>query len=88
VDPAVTNVNQPLPEPEKKPIHARSVTLASDTLGVVAKLDLIEAQGLRATPVDYKRGRPRYSPDGTLSAWEPERVQICLQALVLRELAR
>jgi CRISPR-associated protein Cas1 len=66
-------------------IHARSVTLASDTLRVVAKLDLIEAKGDRATPVDYKKGSPRYGDDGTLSAWKPERIQICLQALVLRE---
>ncbi len=33
-------------------IHARSVTLASDALGVVAKLDLVEASGDVATPVD------------------------------------
>lgn len=66
-------------------IHARSVTLASDHLRVVAKLDLVEATGNQATPVDYKKGRPRYAEDGTLSAWKPERVQICLQALVLRE---
>jgi len=66
-------------------IHARSVTLASDALQVVAKLDLIEAKGNLATPVDYKKGSPRYNEDGTLSAWKPERVQICLQALVLRE---
>ena len=66
-------------------IHCRSVTLASDTLGVVAKLDLVEGNGTRVTPVDYKRGKPRRSSDGSLSAWKPERVQICLQALVLRE---
>lgn len=66
-------------------IHARSVTLASDTLGVVAKLDLIEAIGNRATPVDYKKGSPRYREDGSLSAWEPERIQVCLQVLILRE---
>lgn len=77
--------DEPSPKMEETPIHARSVTLASDVLGVVAKLDLIEAQGVRATPVDYKRGRPKYAVDGTLSAWEPERVQLCLQALVLRE---
>ena len=65
-------------------IHARSVTLASDSLGVLAKLDLIEGEGTRVTPVDYKRGQPRYE-DGKLSAWKPERVQICLQALILRE---
>ena len=66
-------------------IHARSVTLASDRLGVVAKLDLIEAKGGRATPVDYKKGRPRQGTDGSLSAWDPERIQLCLQAIVLRE---
>ncbi len=69
---------------EPRPIHARSVTLASDSLGVVAKLDLVEATGSQATPVDYKRGRPRRAMDGTLEAWEPERVQICLQALAHR----
>ncbi len=74
----------PQPEVAEK-IHARSVTLASDTLGVVAKLDLVEAQGILATPVDYKKGKPRRGSDGTLTAWNPERVQICLQAIVLRE---
>jgi len=66
-------------------IHARSVTLSSDSFGVIAKMDLIEVQGNVATPVDYKRGAPRKMPDGTLEAWDPERVQLCVQALVLRE---
>ncbi|TVP98923.1 MAG: CRISPR-associated endonuclease Cas1 [Planctomycetaceae bacterium] len=69
----------------EKPVHARSVTLASDSLQVVAKLDLVEASGNRATPVDYKKGHPRVGRDGMPSAWDPERVQLCLQALVLRE---
>jgi CRISPR-associated protein Cas1 len=66
-------------------IHARSVTLSSDALGIIAKMDLIEVQGNVATPVDYKRGAPRKMPDGSLEAWDPERVQLCVQALVLRE---
>jgi CRISPR-associated protein Cas1 len=66
-------------------IHARSVTLSSDSFGIIAKMDLIEVQGNLATPVDYKRGAPRKLPDGTLDAWDPERVQVCVQALVLRE---
>ena len=70
---------------ERKTVHARSVTLGSDALGVVAKLDLVESSGGRATPVDYKRGSPRRNPDGTLSAWDPERIQICVQGLLLRE---
>ena len=43
--------------PEK--IHARSVTLASERLRVIAKMDLVEAEGQVVTPVDYKHGRPR-----------------------------
>ena len=80
-----------LPEEVSEPpvalekIHARSVTLASDELHVVAKLDLVEGTGQRVTPVDYKRGSPKRARDGTLTAWDPERVQICLQALILRE---
>lgn len=70
---------------EQKNIHARSVTLHSDHYGVIAKLDLIEAKGNVATPVDYKRGSPKKMEDGSLSAWDPERVQVCVQALVLRE---
>lgn len=66
-------------------IHARSVTLASDTHRVLAKLDLVEAHGLTATPIDYKRGSPRIAEDGTPTAWEPDQVQICVQALVLRD---
>ncbi len=81
---AVLNAADTQPTKEE-PIHARSVTLASDTLGVVAKLDLIEGTGTRVTPVDYKRGSPRVDGEGKLSAWDPERVQLCLQALILRE---
>ncbi len=75
--------NQPPSAPE--PIHARSVTLASERYGVLAKLDLVEADGDLATPVDYKAGAPRKLEDGSLGAWEPEQVQLCIQALVLRE---
>lgn len=66
-------------------IHSRSVTLSSDELGLIAKLDLIEAEGDLATPVDYKRGSPRVDREtGELGAWDADRVQLCVQALVLR----
>ena len=70
---------------ERETIHARSVTLSSSRYGIVAKLDLVEATGNVATPVDYKRGSPRKLDDGSLVPWDPERVQLCAQALVLRE---
>lgn len=65
-------------------IHARSVTLSSERLRVIAKLDLVEAEGTFATPVDYKHGAPREGKDG-IEMWPADRVQIALQAIVLRE---
>src|SRR3546814_4781814 len=38
-------------------IHARSVMVSSNRLGLVAKMDVIEGEGGRVSPVDYKRGR-------------------------------
>ncbi len=70
---------------EQPRLHARSVTLASDRHQVLAKLDLVEASGTVATPIDYKRGRPKIGDDGSPTAWEPEQVQLCVQAFVLRE---
>jgi len=71
-------------ESEEK-IHARSVTLSSERLKVIAKLDLVEAEGDAATPVDYKHGAPREGVDGVIEMWAPDRVQLALQAIVLRE---
>ena len=62
-------------------IHARSVLLSDEGLGAIARIDLVEAQGRRATPVDYKRGAVPNVPEG---AYEPERVQLCVQGLLLR----
>ena len=38
-------------------IHVRSVTLSSDRLGLIAKLDLVEVEDGSVVPVDYKRGK-------------------------------
>jgi CRISPR-associated protein Cas1 len=67
-------------------IHSRSVELASETHRLIAKMDLVEADGDLVTPVDYKRGSPREDKaTGQLVAWEPDRVQLAVQAIVLRE---
>jgi CRISPR-associated protein Cas1 len=63
-------------------LHARSVYLSAPKVGLVARIDLVEAVGTEVTPVDYKRGRAPDVPEG---AWEPERVQVCAQGLVLEE---
>jgi CRISP-associated protein Cas1 len=65
-------------------IHTRSVTLSSQRLRVIAKLDLIEVEDGMVTPVDYKHGKPKEEKDG-LSLWAPDRVQLALQGLILRE---
>ncbi len=65
-------------------VKARSVTVASIDEGVVAKVDLLEAEGGTVTPVDYKRGSPpdpgRYPGD----VWPADRVQSAAQVLALR----
>ncbi len=63
-------------------IHARSVTLSSNRLGIIAKLDLIESEGNQVTPVDYKRGKRPHVPQG---AYDPERIQLCCQGMLLAE---
>ncbi|NEV60669.1 CRISPR-associated endonuclease Cas4g/Cas1g [Thiorhodococcus minor] len=68
-------------EPEEK-IHARSITLSSNRLGLIAKMDLIEGEGSRVTPVDYKRGKRPHVAHG---AYDPERVQLCVQGMILGE---
>lgn len=67
-------------EPEKT--HARSVTLSSTHLGLIAKMDLIEAEGRVVTPIDYKRGKRPHIKQG---AYDPERVQLCVQGMILEE---
>lgn len=62
-------------------IHARSVTLSDNALGAIARIDLLEGRGNVVTPVDYKHGKAPDVPEG---AWEPERVQVCIQGLLLR----
>ena len=61
---------------------ARSVELSSKALNLVAKMDLVESEGGIVTPVDYKRGKRPHVPR---KAYDPERVQLCAQGLLLRE---
>ena len=75
-----------LPEPgelsEEEKIHVRSITLSSNRLGLIARIDLVEVDDNTAMPVDYKRGKRPHVAKG---AYDPERVQLCVQALLLEE---
>ena len=61
--------------------QARSVELASERLGITARLDLLEATGGGVVPVDTKKGHPR--PGG--GPWEADAIQLCAQVLLLRD---
>ncbi len=67
---------------EQVRLHSRSILIGSDRIGATARIDLIETDNGAVVPVDYKRGAAPDLPEG---AWEPERVQVCLQGLLLRE---
>lgn len=70
----------PLPG-EGDVIAARSVELASERLGIIAVIDLLEGVDGGVIPVDTKKGRP--DTDGR--PWEADAVQVCAQVLLLRE---
>lgn len=74
-----------LPDPDADDfveVEARSVLLSAPVEGLIARMDIVEAEGNRVVPVDYKHGR---APEGELEVWESDRAQIAAQALVLRE---
>jgi CRISPR-associated protein Cas1 len=74
----------PLPEPDLlEPgdrISARGVMMSAPGWGLIARIDLLEGDGSTVRPVDYKKGAP-----GQHGPWEPDRVQLCVQGLILRE---
>ena len=45
-------------------------------------MDVIEGQGRRVVPIDFKRGKRPHTAAG---AHDPERVQVCAQALILED---
>lgn len=59
-----------------------SVLLSAPAEGLIARIDLVRSVGGFVIPIDYKRGRV---PQTEQRAWEPERVQVCAQGLILRE---
>src|SRR5690606_35689058 len=82
VDRPSGNLPRPNESDGQERLHARSITLSSNRLGLIAKMDLVEAEGNRVTPVDYKRGKRPHVAKG---AYDPERVQLCVQGLILEE---
>jgi len=83
-----------------KPKSVRKLTLTSKTLGLTATLDIAEISGKVAVPVEYRKGRPKRTalapppddpgeaeepPLSRPEAWPTDRVQVGLQAILLKE---
>ena len=69
-------------EEEPAPFQIRALTLSSERLGLTGKLDVVEGAGRHAIPVELKRGARPHVAQG---AHDPERVQLCAQALLLED---
>lgn len=67
---------------DERPTVTRSVVLGSTSLGLTGKLDLVSTADDEAVPVETKRGRV---PNNEERSYEPERVQLMAQGLLLRE---
>ncbi|MGE0323899.1 MAG: CRISPR-associated endonuclease Cas1 [Polyangiaceae bacterium] len=80
--PKVLKAKGKVDEVPERPYQARSVALSSAELGVTAKIDLVDVDGDRVMPIEYKRGRAPSVPEG---AYLPERAQLCVHVLLLRE---
>lgn len=73
---------EPRPKKKEGAIHRRSVMWSSERLGITGRLDLLEEkEGGEAYPVEYKKG---YKPNGR-EPWRNDKVQLCAQALLMRE---
>jgi CRISPR-associated protein Cas1 len=80
--PPIADPNEPQGAIDR-PYKARSVWLSSESLGITAKIDVVEGDATGSVvPIEYKRGEPPDAPEG---AYLPERAQVCAQVLLLRE---
>jgi CRISPR-associated protein Cas1 len=73
------------PRLERDTIHTRSVSLASEPLGLTGKLDLIEEKGEEVYPVEYKRSKAPTDADGQATYWDNDAIQLCAQGLLLED---
>ncbi|MDR1657633.1 MAG: CRISPR-associated endonuclease Cas1 [Deltaproteobacteria bacterium] len=84
------------PQAEKndydKPVTVSGLVLSSQKLGVIAVLDLAELDGLKAVPIEYRKGRPKKCRmesggqiENTIQPWPVDLIQVGLQVIVLEE---
>jgi len=72
----------PPPDAPIEDFVTRRLTLASERLGLIAEIDVLDSEDGALVPVDTKKGKRPHVEKG---AYEPERVQIAIQGILLRE---
>jgi CRISP-associated protein Cas1 len=65
--------------------EAVSLELASESLGLVGKVDCLRRRDGAYLPYEHKRGRPAKSATGEAEAWASDRLQIVAYAVLLEE---
>lgn len=63
-------------------LKTRRLLLSSERLGLTAEIDIVEVEDGTVVPVDVKTGRRPHVAEG---AYLPERVQVCAQGILLRD---
>lgn len=74
----------PAPGEEEKFMVRRSITVSAQAEGIVAKTDLVELDGDRIRPVDYKKGAAPDAGRVPGGVWPADRIQVGAQMVALR----
>lgn len=70
---------------KEETVTTRSVILESETLGLVAVLDLLEEKDGLSYPVEHKRQHAPRDADDKPYAWDNDQVQLCAQVMLWEE---
>jgi CRISPR-associated protein Cas1 len=65
--------------------EAVSIELASETLGLVGKVDCLRRRDGSYLPYEHKRGKPGRDANGVAYAWASDRLQVVAYAVLLEE---
>jgi CRISPR-associated protein Cas1 len=64
-------------------LNTRSVLVSSESLGVTAKLDVLEEREGCVQPVEYKRSEAPTDRDGVPRYYDNDAIQLCAQGMLL-----
>ncbi len=64
--------------------ESTTLELASETLGLIGKVDCLRRRDGSHLPYEHKRGKPAKGPDGP-AAWPSDRLQVVAYAVLLEE---